>query len=99
MEKLVITIFPHKSKRNELLNACRLIARQTLEENGCKDCRITSDSGDDSAVNFEQYWQQSHHLEDYFQSSHFNALMGAMKLLAIDFEVTLNDGSPNEGMI
>ena len=99
MEKLAITIFPKPPKLKELLSACRLIASQTLEKTGCMDCRVSSSGVDDSAIQFEQYWRQRHHLDDYFRSDHFNALMGAMKLLAIDFEVAINDGSPSEGSL
>ena len=97
MEKLAITIFPKTPKLKELLGACRLIASQTLEETGCMDCRVSSGGVDDSAIQFEQYWRQRHYLDDYFRSNHFNALIGAMKLLANDFEVAINDGPPSEG--
>lgn len=99
MEKLAITIFPHPPKLKELLSACRMVASQTMKETGCTDCRVTFGSSDGITIQFEQYWRQRHHLDDYFRSDHFNALMGAMKLLAIDFEVAINDGSPSEGAL
>ena len=99
MEKLAITIFPHPPKLKELLSACRMIAGQTLKETGCTDCRVTFGSGDGSTVQIEQHWRQRDHLENYFRSSHFNALMGAMKLLAIDNEITLNDGTPEHANV
>lgn len=99
MEKLAITIFPKLPKLKELLSACRMIASQTLEENGCMDCRVTSRGGDGSTVQIEQHWRKRYHLDDYFRSSHFDALMGAMKLLAIDYEIALNDGTPEHAKV
>ena len=99
MEKLAITIFPHRSKQKELLGACRLIGTRTLEVGGCMDSRVVSGSGEDGALRIAQHWRKRDLLEDYFRSDHFTALLGAMKLLAISYEMTINDGSPSEGAI
>ena len=99
MEKLSISIFPYPSKRKELLSACRIIASRSFEEVGCMDSRILSTSGEDNAVRFEQHWRHKDHLESYFQSEHFTALLGAMKLLATSYELIINDGSSSEGTL
>ena len=97
MEKLAITIFPNTSKRKELLSACRMIASQTTAEDGCMDCRVFAESDTDSTFRIEQHWQHWGPMEAYFRSNHFTALLGAMKLLAIDYELIINDGSTLEG--
>lgn len=94
MEKLAITIFPNTSKRKELLSACRMIASQTTAEVGCMDCRVFADSDTDSSFRIEQHWQHWGPMETYFRSDHFTALLGAMKLLAINWEMAINNGAP-----
>ncbi|MGD8954174.1 MAG: antibiotic biosynthesis monooxygenase [Desulfobacterales bacterium] len=97
MEKLEITVRPHKTKRKELVNACQMIVEQTRKEAGCIDSRILKGEKDENGIILEQHWKQRHLLDGYFRTDHFSALLGAMKLLAIEFEVTINDGSPYLG--
>ena len=98
MDKLTITIYPHRSKRKELQSACHMIASQTLDETGCMDCRVLLGSEEIRAIVFQQHWLKADLLDNYFRSDHFSALLGAMKLLAIDYELTINGGSSAEGM-
>ena len=98
MEKLNIAIYPHLAKRKELLRACHLISGKTLEQNGCMDSRVLPGSSKDSAIHLEQQWHKRNLLDDYFRSDHFSALLGAIKLLADKYELTINDGSPAEGI-
>ena len=97
MEKLTISIYPYQAKRRELLGACHMISRKTLEETGCMDCRVLSGSGEKNFIHLEQDWRKRNLLDDYFRSDHFSALLGAMKLLAIKYELTINNGSATEG--
>jgi quinol monooxygenase YgiN len=97
MEKLGITIHPHKTKRKELVNACQMIVEQTRKEDGCIYSRLLKGEKDENGIILEQHWKQRHLLDGYFRSDHFTALLGAMKLLAIGHEVAINDGSPSEG--
>ena len=96
MEKLEITVRPHKTKRKELLNACQMIVEQTRKENGCIDSRLLKGEMDENGIILEQHWKQRHMLDGYFRSGHFTALLGAMKLLAIDYELIINDGTPEK---
>jgi len=98
MEQLGITIYPHQDKRKELLGACKMISNQTLHESGCVDCHVLLGSGEKSPINLEQHWQQRSLLDDYFRSDHFSALLGAMKLLADNYEVKINYGTHAEGI-
>ncbi len=99
MKILNIAIYPHLTKRKELQGACHMISSQTLEKTGCLDCRVFTGEGEESAIHIEQRWPKRQLLEDYFRSNHFSALLGAMKLLAKKYELTINDGSPEETMI
>ena len=99
MQKLEITVHPHKTKRKELVNACQMIVEQTRKEDGCINSRLLKGEKDENGIILEQHWKQRHLLDGYFRSNHFTALMGAMRLLAIDHELTINDGSPSEGKL
>jgi len=98
MEKLKIAIYPHLAKGKELLGACHLISSKTLEQTECMDSRVLSGDCEDCVIHFEQHWHKRYLLDDYFRSDHFSALLGAMKLLAEKYELTINDGSPAEGI-
>ena len=76
-----------------------MIVDQTRKEAGCLDSRLLKGEKDENGIILEQHWKQRHLLDGYFRSDHFSALLGAMKLLAINFEVTINDGSPSEGAL
>ena len=96
MEKFKITVHPHKTKRKELLNACQMIIEQTRKEDGCTDSRLLKGEKDEEGITLEQHWKQRHLLVGYFRSDHFTALLGAMKLLAVEWEMTINDGAPEK---
>ena len=96
MEKLKITLHPHEIKRKELLNACQMIVELTRKEAGCVDSRLLKGEKDENSIILEQHWKQRHLLEDYFRSDHFSALLGAIKLLAVDWEMAINDGAPEK---
>ena len=96
MEKLEITVRPHKTKRNELVNACQMIVEQTRKEDGCIDSRLLKGEKDENGIILEQHWKQRHLLDGYFRTDHFSALLGAMKLLAIDWEMAINGGTPEK---
>ena len=99
MEKLKITIYPHEVKRKELVNACRMIVDQTRKEAGCMDSRLVMGEKDENSIILEQHWRQRDLFKDYLRSEHFTALLGAMKLLAANFEFIINDGPSSEGAL
>ena len=99
METLSITISPHRSKRNELLSTCNRIVSETLKQNGCIDCRVSSGYEADSPIQMEQHWRKRNLLEDYLRSDHFSALLGAMKLLSAHSDVVINNSPPAQGAL
>lgn len=98
MEKLKITFHPRENKRKELLNACQMIVDQTRKEAGCIDSCVLKGEKDENGIILEQHWKQRHLLDGYFRSHHFSALLGAMKLLAVTYEVIINNGTHAEGI-
>jgi quinol monooxygenase YgiN len=96
MEKLEITVHPHMIKRKELLNACQMIVDQTRKEDGCLVSRLLKGEKDENGILLEQHWKQRYLLDDYFRSDHFSALLGAMKLLARNWEMAINGGTPEK---
>jgi quinol monooxygenase YgiN len=96
MEKLEITVRPHKTKRKELVNACQMIVEQTRKEAGCMDSRLLKGEKDENGILLEQHWRHRGFLENYFRSDHFSALLGAMKLLAVDWEMAINGCTPEK---
>jgi len=97
MQLLTVTTCALQSKRKELLGAFRMVANQTHKEAGCRNCHVYQDQHNRDRITLEQEWEDKQSLNGYFRSDHFNALIGAMKLLGRDFEVRINNGSPYEG--
>lgn len=95
---LTISINAHPSKRNELLSAIRLFTDVTSQEKGCSGCRIFRDIDDENFINLEENWKNRSHLDAYFCSDVFSALLGAMKLLGKHHEIRINGGTPEDGM-
>jgi len=98
MEHLKITVRAKLTKQKELLRVCRMIVDLTRQEGGCTDCHQVEDNIDENGIIIEQQWQQRQQLDDYFRSDHFIALLGAMKWLGKHYEITIDDGTPEEGI-
>jgi quinol monooxygenase YgiN len=98
MESIRIIIHPREDKKKELLLACRMISDQTRQEAGCMDSHVLFGNDDANRIKLDQQWGQQSFLNDYFRSNHFSALLGAMKLLAKNYEVTINGGTREDGV-
>jgi quinol monooxygenase YgiN len=94
-----VTIHAHDDKQSELLSACQLITDQTRQETGCKDCKVSQDFNNENIITLDQRWEQWPSLNNYFRSDHFTALLGAMKWLGRSYEIRINEGIPEEGMV
>ena len=53
---------------------------------------------DENFINLEENWENRSHLDAYFCSDVFSALLGAMKLLGKDHGIRINGGPPEDGM-
>jgi quinol monooxygenase YgiN len=76
-----------------------MITGQTRKEPGCRHCSILHDTDSDNRVGMESHWEHMDFVDDYFRSEHFSALLGAINILAIDYELAINEGSPFEGQL
>ena len=90
MEILKISIHCRKNKKNELLRLCRRVSEQTCLEPGCQNSGITDCSDGEELIILEQQWEQWSELSAYFNSDHFRALLGAIKLFAQSYEIQIN---------
>ena len=95
---LTISVNARSSKRNELLSAFRLFSDVTSREKGCSGCRIFQDIDDENFITLEENWENRSHLDAYFCSDVFSALLGAMKLLGKHHGIRINGGTPEDGM-
>ena len=73
-----------------------MIVDHTRKETVCLDGRLLKGEKDENGIILEQHWKQRHLLDAYFRSDHFTALLGAMKLLAVDWEMAINNGAPEK---
>ena len=97
MEELLVKIRARNDKQSELMQRCQYISERTLEVPGCKSCLLFQDDEGD-LITIEQQWNRRSLLNDYFRSSHFTALLGAMKWLGRSFEIQINESTHAEGM-
>ena len=95
---LTITVKAYSSKRNELLDTCRLITDKTRQVKGCVSCRLSQDIDNDNVINLEETWDRRSYLDDHFRSDIFSALLGAVKLLGKTHEIRISDGSQTGGL-
>ena len=98
MEELLVKIRAREDKRSELLQTCQYITERTLQVPGCKGSLLLQDSEKGDLITLEQQWDRRSMLNDYFQSEHFTALLGAMKWLGQSFEIQINGSTHEEGM-
>ena len=85
-------------KRTELLSTCQLITNQTRQEKGCLSCRHYQDVDNENLIYIEETWEGRSYMEEHFRSDIFSALLGAMKLLGVTHEISINEGSRTEGV-
>jgi len=84
-------------KRNELLNAYRLITAKTRQERGCLRCRISQDIDNENIIYLEETWSRRSYLEAYFRSDIFSALLGGVEMLSETHEIQIKDGYQTDG--
>lgn len=98
MENLLISIHCTTYKNGELLRSCMALAEDTGQIEGCTSSGVTQSKQDKGLINLEQQWERRAQLNDYFRSDLFSALIGAVKLLGENIEITINSGRKEDGM-
>ena len=95
---LWISVVIKPGKRQELLNACRLMTGQTAQEKRCLGCRLAQDIDNENLISVEETWELRSYLEEHFRSDIFSALLGAIKTLGEFYEIWITEGTRTEGM-
>ena len=95
MHRIKIIINPHNGKQKELSHFCQIITDQTRQKAGCSFSSILQDK---NCIILDQQWEQFRLLEDYFRSDSFGALLGAMKFLGKNNEITIDSGTGKQGI-
>jgi quinol monooxygenase YgiN len=98
MVMLTVSAAARSGKRHELLDTFRQIVEKTRPEKGCHECRLSQDIDHENLIYLEEVWQDRSHLDEYFRSDIFGALLGAVKLLGKAHDIRINDGSTTEGL-
>ncbi len=93
-----ISVNVKSMKRTEFLSACQVLTNQTRQEKGCLSCRYYQDVDNENLIYLEETWEGRSYMEEHFRSDIFSALLGAMKLLGVTHEISINEGSRTEGM-
>ena len=93
-----ISVNVKSMKRTEFLSACQLLTNQTRQEKGCLSCLYYRDVDNENLIYLEETWEGRSYMEEHFRSDIFSALLGAMKLLGVTHEISINEGSRTEGI-
>ncbi len=97
MVTLTVSATARSGKRHELLDTFRQIVEKTRPEKGCHDCRLSQDIDHENLIYLEEVWEDRSHLDEYFRSDIFSALLGAIKLLGESHDIQIKGGSTIEG--
>lgn len=77
-----------REKRKEVLQTLTAILGPIRRENGCLSCNCYVDVEAETTILFKEEWQTGEDLETHLRSVLFGVLVGAMKLLDKEPDVT-----------
>jgi quinol monooxygenase YgiN len=83
-----MTVPPEKWK--EVLQTFTAILGLIRREQGCISCNCYVDVETDNIIFFKEEWKSSEELGVHLRSGHFGILIGAMKLLSKEPEISFN---------
>jgi quinol monooxygenase YgiN len=98
MENLQISIHFKKYKTDELFRSCISISKETQQIIGCHQSEVRHIKENTELIKLVQQWEHRTYLDNYFRSDLFSALLGAMKWLGEEHQITINYGSIEDGM-
>jgi quinol monooxygenase YgiN len=87
----------HYDKRDEFLQTLRSIQTGLKEETGLKKSSLYQDMNDPTVFHLIEEWTTQDFMERYIRSERFSVLMGALKVLCAEAEVTYQIGSSKLG--
>ena len=77
-------------KRKEVLQTLTAILGPIRREHGCIRCNCYVDVEAENNIYFREEWKNSEELDTHLRSVHFGVLIGAMKLLNTEPEISFN---------
>ena len=90
-----ITVPPEKLK--EVLQTFTAILGPIRREQGCISCNCYVDIESENFIFFTEEWKSREDLDTHLRSSHFGVLIGTMKLLKKEPDISFNTISSTAG--
>lgn len=90
MIDVAIKITVPSEKRKEIFQTFKAVLAQIRREQGCISCNCYVDLEAENSMYFKEEWQNSGDLNTHLRSVHFGVLLGAMKLLTKEPEISIN---------
>jgi quinol monooxygenase YgiN len=85
-----ITMKVPADKRHEVLQTLRALLGQIRKEAGCIGCKCYVDVESENSITIREEWQTAEALDSHLQSADFGILIGTMKLLDKEPEISFN---------
>jgi quinol monooxygenase YgiN len=92
-----INILVGPGKRKELLQTLQAILGSIRTEEGCISCNCYVDLENENTIFFKEEWKTGADLDVHLKSMHFGVLIGAMKLLNKEPDITFNTVASTAG--
>jgi quinol monooxygenase YgiN len=71
----------------KFLQAIRSLQGRLKQEEGFRKCTVYQEVADGSAFKLIEEWKTQDDLDNYLKSNVFRVLIGALKVLSVEFEV------------
>lgn len=88
MNTVTVTLKVIRGKDDEFLQAIRSFQERLKQEEGFRKCTIYRDVTDESTFYLIEEWETQDHLDNHLKSDLFRVLIGALKVLSTESEVT-----------
>lgn len=93
--KISVTVRPERLL--EFFQTLDALVIQYQKENGCFSYEYFFDKEQNNHCEIRATWKSWKHIEHHFQSPDFSILLGAIKLLCLDRDLSITDGTRTEG--
>ncbi|MBP1751584.1 MAG: Antibiotic biosynthesis monooxygenase [Geobacteraceae bacterium] len=94
----IIKIFPMPGKRKELLDILHSVKGPTQAINGCLDCHICEENGDERTIVYFEHWQSWEVFIRHIRSALYDRVLGAMELSQKEPEVCFYEVATMKGI-
>jgi quinol monooxygenase YgiN len=97
MNSVTVTLKVIRGKGEEFLQTVRSLRERLKQEDGFSKCTVYQDVTDEDTFNLIEEWHSQDHLENHLKSDLFSVLIGALKVLSEESEVTYRFATAKEG--